>query len=139
MKPKYFVDANFWIYLNILKDDEHKVLINYIEEKIDQGIATNMLILDELLYISKRKYSVPYLSTLEFWKSVVVPISINLPLNNDIFTIFSDIVKNTSLKPADALHAALSLYNEIPYIISEDSDFDKISGLQRIWIDTKKE
>ncbi|MHC1628688.1 MAG: type II toxin-antitoxin system VapC family toxin [Candidatus Nezhaarchaeales archaeon] len=40
------------------------------------------------------------------------------------------------LKPSDAIHAATCIVNNIKYIVSEDQEFDKVEGIERLWIRT---
>ncbi|MBD3190307.1 MAG: PIN domain-containing protein [Candidatus Heimdallarchaeota archaeon] len=61
-----FIDANFLIYLNTTRDEnELEKYSNLLEGLLTHSFYTNLLVLDELLYISKRKYSVSYTLTFE--------------------------------------------------------------------------
>ena len=93
-----------------------------------------MLVLDELLHISKKKYNIPYDVSIQFIESIVFPYVEILPLRSEEFREASGIIKSFNIKPSDALHAAAMLMNDIPRIVSEDREFDKIKGLERIWI-----
>jgi len=50
-----------------------------------------------------------------------------------IFEQALEIIETTSLKgPKDAINVATMLTNKIPFIVSEDSDYDRVQLIQRI-------
>ncbi len=93
-----------------------------------------MLVLDELLYISKKKYSIPYSETLEFIEKVILPYVDILTLGPEEYTEARRFIADQRLPPSDALHAATAVINNLDAIASEDKHFDK-AGIKRIWIE----
>ncbi|MGC9105421.1 MAG: hypothetical protein ACP5HQ_03220 [Thermoprotei archaeon] len=58
-----FPDANFLIYLNL---NVSEVRDYYLRLLTQQSLFTDPLVLDEVLYVSKKKYGVEYSDTMEF-------------------------------------------------------------------------
>ena len=133
---KIFIDSNLLIYLNAIRSVEARAIYEnfYLNLLSENKVYTDVLVLDELLYISKRKYNIPYEVSIQFIESIVLPYVEILPLRREEFREASGIIKSFNIKPSDALHAAAMLMNDIPRIVSEDREFDKIKGLERIWI-----
>jgi len=133
---RVFIDSNLLIYLNALKSPELRARYEsfYLDLLSDNKAYTDVLVLDELIYISKRKYNVPYNISLEFLESIVLPYVEILPLGKREFDKASELLKSLNIKPSDALHAATMILNGISKIASEDKEFDKVKGVERIWI-----
>lgn len=129
-----FVDTNFWIYL--ISDDKeiHEKLIKLYEKYLPDGLVTNLLVFDEFLYITKRKYKIPYSASIDYWESIVQKSTTILPIDSRTYSNMRDTLLKTSLKSSDAIHVATMQIHEVDTIITEDNDFDKISNLNRIWI-----
>ena len=131
-----FIDANLLIYLNASLDPETRDLLEdfYIDVIAEYKAYTDILVLDELLYVSKHKYGVPYELTLEFIESIVEPYVTLIPLNNAIYECFKKTLAQHNLKPSDTIHLCAMKLQGINVIISEDKEFDKIHGIKRIWL-----
>ena len=82
---RVFIDANLLIYLNTIKNQSLRTIYEdyYIGLLRTNKLYTNVLVLDELLYISWKKYNVPYKLTIEFIDSIVLPYTTILSLNED--------------------------------------------------------
>ncbi|RLG73741.1 MAG: PIN domain nuclease [Thermoprotei archaeon] len=135
---KAFIDANFLVYLNTLRDRGVLSLFENFFEKLltEYVLFTDILVLDEVLYVSKSKYKVPYPITIKFLNRLI-PKYINIaPLTLKEYVKAVEIVEQYGLKPSDAIHAATCIINNIKYIVSEDQEFDKIKNIERIWIKT---
>jgi len=133
---KIFIDANLLIYLNTTKTPEwRKIYENfYLNLLLNYKAYTDILILDELLYTSKKKYNVPYNITIEFIESIVLPYIEILPLNEKEYKKAAELLKTHNIKPSDALHIATMTTNNITKIASEDKEYDKIKEITRIWL-----
>ncbi|MCD6469265.1 type II toxin-antitoxin system VapC family toxin [Candidatus Bathyarchaeota archaeon] len=131
-----FVDANLLIYLNASLDSETREILEafYIDVIAEHQTYTDILVLDELLYISKHKYGVPYRLTVEFIESLVEPYVTLIPLNNITYECLKKTVVQYGLKPSDAIHLCAMKARGINLIVSEDREFDKIQGIKRIWL-----
>ena len=135
-KELAFIDANFFIYLNCISDDMQRKPYEdfYVKIITSYKLSTDILVLDELIYISKKKYGVPYDLTIDFIKRAILPYVNILPINANILDEFLSTLELYSLKPSDAIHVAVMKMNNISVIVSEDDEFDKIPWIKRIWI-----
>jgi len=133
---KAFVDANLLIYLNTISELATRSMYEdfFIDLARKYRLYTDDLVLDELLYISKKKYGVPYEITFEFIDSIVMPYITVIPLGEEEFNEAREIILRYNLRPSDALHVGAMRSNGIKIIASEDADFDKVDGITRIWI-----
>lgn len=95
---------------------------------------TDILVLDELLYISRARYRVPYEITLSFIESVILPYVGILPLAEGEYRMAARMIEEFGIKPSDALHASAMMVNNIFKIATEDRDFEKIRKMERIWL-----
>jgi len=126
-----FLDANFIIYLNL---DVKKVENFYIKVLQEDQLALDPLVIDEVIYISKKKYNVNFNDTISFLDEVVLPNSLILPVRKEDYDKAKEIMLQYNLKPSDAFHVAIMLNNSISKIISEDKDFDRIKEIERLWL-----
>ena len=133
---KIFVDSSLLIYLNASKSPALRKIYEdfYISLFSDYKAYSDVIVLDELIYISKKKYNIPYEVTLEFTDSIVLPYVEILPLGEKEYEKASEILKTYNAKPSDALHVAAMNVNNVLMIASEDRDFEKIEGLKRVWL-----
>ena len=73
---KIFLDASFLVYLNIDIPEAEKI-DNLFKSLLKKELYTNALVLDEVIYISiyisKRKYGVPYEETIKFLDDIILP------------------------------------------------------------------
>lgn len=58
-----------------------------------------------------------------------------LPITLREYEVGKGIMLRYSIPPSDALHVAVMLNNSIKRILTEDSDFDRIQEVSRIWIE----
>ena len=126
-----FIDANFFIYLNCFTD---QYSTEYIEINNKYDLYTNILVFDELIYISGKKYNVAYNDTFDFISSSVLPFVNILDIGIDTYNKAVEIMEKYKLKPSDSIHIASMINNNINIMLSEDSDFNNIEGIKKIWI-----
>ncbi len=126
-----FLDANFLIYLNLGVREAEEFYAKLLSM---ETIAVNPLVLDEAIYISKKKYNVKFEDTIEFLDNIVLPYSIILPITQDDYNKAKEIILKYNLKPSDAFHVAVMLNNHINKILTEDKDFDNVKEIKRVWI-----
>jgi len=131
-----FLDANLLIYLNTIEDFVEKRRFSdfYLELLREDRCYIDALVLDEVLFVSKKKYAVPYELTCDFISLQVLPYVDVLPLAVEEYTIAAELVKSCALRPSDALHVGAMRVNNVKAIASEDVDFDSVDGLKRVWI-----
>jgi predicted nucleic acid-binding protein len=132
---RVFLDANLLIYLNTATEDTRRSYEDfYTELAANNRLYTDVLVLDELLYISRKRYNVPYPVTAEFIDDVVLPFTEILPLGLSEYHASAEMIEEARLKPSDALHLASMRLNSIETIASEDQELDKASKINRVWL-----
>jgi len=133
---RIFIDANLLVYLNTVKKPELRREYEAFYEDIilNHRACSDVLVLDEVLYISRKKYNVPYGITLKFIESVVVNYMEILPLRKAEYSEAAEILERHSMRPSDALHTAAMVLNHVPRIATEDAEFDKVKGIERVWM-----
>ncbi len=131
---KIFVDASLIIYLNIkLPEKEAKAVEDFYHNLLREELYTNVLVLDEAIYVSKKKYGVSVKETLELIDRVILPYVDILPLTIGEYLKAKEYLLKYNLNPSDALHLATMDNFKIRAIATEDKDFDK-THVKRIWI-----
>ncbi len=133
---KIFIDAHLLIYLNTLTDSRDRILYEnfYIDILTKYKPYTDVLVLNELIYISKKKYGIPYKISIEFIQSNILPYTSILSLSEDEYNYAAKILMEYGIKPSDALHLGAMINNGITLIASEDKEYDKIPTIKRLWI-----
>jgi len=131
---RIFLDASFIIYLNVDVSD-------YLAEKIDalyrqlmtnDKLYTDVLVLDEVIHVSRKKYKVPYSETINMLDEIVIPYVEVLPIGLMEYLKAKENMLKYNLKPSDAIHLAVIENNGLQAIVTEDEDFDRIT-IKRIW------
>ena len=133
---RIFIDSPLLIYLNTVREHTRReAYINFHTRLLrEHKPCTDILVLDELIYISRKKYGVPYNITLNFVKKAVMPYVTILKLGEEEYEHAEKILREYNLKPSDAIHIGAMLTNGITEIISEDKEYDKIPLIRRKWI-----
>ena len=129
---KIFLDASFLIYLNIDIPEADKI-DELFEQLLKEELYTNVLVIDEVIYISKRKYNVPYEETIKFIDDLILPVVEILPIGLEDYLKAREIVLNYNFKPSDAIHLAVIENNGLQAIVTEDKDFKRVP-IKVIWI-----
>jgi len=132
---KIFIDASLLIYLNVpMPENQTQLIYSFWKDLLSKHeIFTNLLVLDEVIYISKKKDDVEQKDTLEFIDHTILPHVEILPMGAELYPFFRLYTIKFSLKPSDALHAATVKRYGLDAIASEDRDFDR-AGIKRIWL-----
>jgi len=134
---KVFVDASLLVYLNVrMPEEEAKLIEKFWLDLVENHLLfTNVLVLDEVIYVSKKKYGVEYAETLEFIDKVVLPYVEILPIGLNEYLRAKELMSKYGLKPSDSIHAATVETKGLQAIATEDEDFDE-TGIKRIWLKT---
>jgi hypothetical protein len=119
--------------------DEKKALGEFFVKLLGEQLFTNMLVVDETLYLSRRKYGVPCHITLDFFKKIVLPYAEVVAIEEEDLLPAERYLLKYDLKLSDALHLATMEKAGVNRIVTEDSDFDGVEGVRRIWLDTPEE
>ncbi len=133
---KVFIDAPLLIYLNTMADSENRIPYEnfYLEVLAKHKSYTDVLVLDELIYVSRRKYNIPYGVSMEFIESNVLPYISIIALGEEEYRQAAKLLAKYNLKPSDALHLGAMANNGITAIVTEDREFDKIPAVKRLWV-----
>ncbi|ALM74457.1 type II toxin-antitoxin system VapC family toxin [Thermococcus barophilus] len=132
---RIFLDASFIIYLNVDVPDSlaEKIDALYKQLVTNSKLYTDVLVLDEVIHVSRKKYKVPYSETIGMLDEIIIPYVEVLPIGLMEYLKAKENILRYNLKPSDALHLAVIENNGIQAIVTEDKDFDKIP-IKRIWI-----
>ena len=103
---KIFLDASFLVYLNIDVAEAEKI-DELFKSLLKEDLYTDVLVLDEVIYISKRKYGVPYDETIKLLDDVILPNVKILPIRIDEYLKARENILKYNLKPSDAIHLAV--------------------------------
>ena len=103
---KVFIDANLLIYLNTITNTTVRRLyeIFYFDLLRKYKAYTDVLVSNELVYVSRKKYKIPYRTSLSFIKSSILPYVNILKLGEDEYIEVAKILSDYNIKPSDALH-----------------------------------
>ena len=131
---KVFLDSSFLIYLNTLRGNERKSIEGLFRSLLGETLFTNLLVVDELLYVSKRRYGFPHEVTLDFFQNLVLPYTEILPIEEEDVGPMRKYLLKYNLKPSDAIHLATMEKAGTNNIVTEDEELGKIPGIKRIWL-----
>ncbi len=132
---KIFVDASLLIYLNVkMPEDEAKLIEDFwLNLLLNNLLYTNVLVLDEVIYVSKRKYDVSPKDTIDFIDKAVLPYVDVLSIGLSEYLRAKELMVKYGLKPSDSIHVATIENHGLQAVATEDEDFEKV-GIKRLWI-----
>ena len=116
------------IYLNI----DIPEIDELFEQLLKEDLYTDVLVIDKVIYISKRKYNVPYEETIKFIDDLILPVAEILPISLEDYLKAREILKY-NFKPSDAIHLTVIENNSLQAIVTEDKDFKRVP-VKVIWI-----
>jgi len=130
----YFLDSTTLIHAIDKKAEYHKECINIISKaaKGEIGAATSLETLEETLFILSKLISpsTAVRVTRDYLKMAKIR---KYEMKLAIFEHALEIMEITPLKrPKDAINVATMLEYNIPKIVSEDTEYDKVDLIQRI-------
>ncbi len=129
---KIFLDASFLVYLNIDLPESEKI-DNLFRSLLREELYTDVLVLDEVIYISKRKYGISYNETIKFLDDLILPTVEVLPIGLEEYLKAKENILKYNLRPSDAIHFAVIESNGLQAIVTEDRDFQRVP-VKVIWI-----
>jgi hypothetical protein len=133
---KLFLDANLVVYLNTVTGEQRAIIDRFFKSLLREHLFTNMLVLDETLYVSRRKYAVPYAMTMGFLRRAFIPYTEIIPIAEEDLQATERYLADYNVKPSDAIHLATMDKVGITSIVSEDAELDAVKGIKRVWLDT---
>ncbi|MBS3796093.1 MAG: type II toxin-antitoxin system VapC family toxin [Candidatus Thorarchaeota archaeon] len=79
-----------------------------------------------------KKYGVSYNVTIDFIEEIIAPYTDILPLGLYEYRIAKDAILQYGFRPSDALHFGTMQNHDVTAIVTEDSDFDIVAGIDII-------
>ena len=122
------------IYLNTLTGEQRIRVEEFFTGLLKEELYTNLLVIDETLYISKSKYDVPYELTFSLLKTSVLPYTTIIPVEESDLSAVERYLSKYRLRPSDAIHLATMEKQGIANVASEDEDLDNVKEVRRIWL-----
>jgi predicted nucleic acid-binding protein len=116
--------------------DERSTIDRFFKSLLKEHLFTNMLVLDETLHVSRRRYTVPYAVTMEFLRRAFLPYTEIIPIAEEDLKATERYLTKYDVKPSDAIHLATMDKVGITSIVSEDEELDAVKGIRRIWLET---
>jgi len=103
---KVFIDACLFIYLNTLSDGEASAPYELFYESLLSKFKASVyaLVPDEVIYVSWRKYGVPYAASIDSIESAVLPYVSLLGLGEAEYGLAVEVLRRHGTKLSDALH-----------------------------------
>ena len=135
---RLFLDSSYLIYLRYSESDKvFNYVTNLLKESVERGdhLFVNMIIIDETLWVLTKKYKVPLDEVLELTDRLM-PLLEVVPIEYTDYDIMKESMMNYGLKPSDVLHIASMNKTKVQHIVSEDNEFDRVSWIKRIWLNT---
>lgn len=131
---KLFLDASFIIYLNTVVTGDRDSIDGLLKRILTEELYTNLLVIDETLYISLRKYKVPYATTMSFFEEVILPYTEVVPIDENDIENLQRFLTKYDMKPSDSIHLSSMGKKGVNSIVSEDTAFDRVEGINRVWL-----
>lgn len=131
---KVFLDSTLLIYLNTVTSDGRRIFDGFFKKLLGEVLFTNMLVLDEILYVSRRKFKVPYEITLGFLRNIILPYSRVISIDEGDIKPMEKYLRKYDLKPSDAIHLATMEKVGVAHIVTEDEEYDKVEEVRRVWL-----
>ncbi len=129
-----YLDANFIVFAYLLADKQATHARNILREIVGGKRAiTSSLALDEVMWVILKKklgHEMRHIIE-EVYKTKNVEVK-EVPSATPLRAL--DIMEKHNLKPRDAFHVAIMEHFGAKEIVSDDADFDRVPGIQRIKI-----
>ena len=127
-----YIDSNVFIFAATdkgkLGQNCRKIIQHINEQKM--ACAASFLVIDEVMWILKK--SVGRDSAIKITKAMLsMPIKW-VEVDKSVIIKTIGIFEKTTLDPRDAIHIASMKELGLSFIVSEDNDFDKVDGIQRV-------
>ena len=128
-----YVDANVLVYAlhpfdHAKQEGARKLLMRLCSK---QEAVTSALAVDELVWAIRREAGVAV--ALEVGRQAMVMPGLDFaPVRRRDMARALDLMADAKLDPRDAIHAGVAIESHCKRIASDDADFDRVPGIQRI-------
>ncbi|RZB33016.1 MAG: hypothetical protein AEth_00133 [Candidatus Argoarchaeum ethanivorans] len=127
-----YIDSNIFIFAATGKEElgqNCRKIIKLINEK-KITCAASFLVIDEVIWILKKNIGKD--SAIKITKAMLsMPIKW-IEIKKSVIIKMMDTYEKTTLDPRDAIHISSMKEVGLSVIVSEDDDFDKVEGIERI-------
>ena len=127
-----YIDSNIFIFAATDKDklgQNCREIIRLINEQKITCVAS-FLVIDEVMWILKKNIGRD--DAIKITKAMLsMPIKW-VEVDKSVIVKMIDIFEKTILDPRDAVHIASMKELGLSLIVSEDADFDKVKGIERV-------
>jgi len=133
---KLFLDSCYIIYLRYAADDriaDYATSVLRYATDMRAELVTNMIAIDEAVWILVKKYGIPQEEVFEFVDRLFPLLSI-VPLDSEDYALMKQTILTCGLRPSDSLHIASIKKSQATDLVSEDKHFDKIPTIKRLWL-----
>ncbi|CAD6493067.1 MAG: PIN domain protein [Candidatus Argoarchaeum ethanivorans] len=127
-----YIDSNIFIFAATGKEELgqncRKIIKLINEQKIT--CAASFLVIDEVIWILKKEVGKD--DAIKITKAMLsMPIKW-IEIKKSVIIKMMDTYEKTTLDPRDAIHISSMKEVGLSVIVSEDDDFDKVEGIERI-------
>ena len=127
-----YIDSNIFIFAATDKDElgqNCRIVMELINER-KINCAASFLVVDEVIWILKKR--VGKNDAVKIVKTMLsMPIKW-IDVDQSVIIRMVDVYGRTTLDPRDAIHVSSMKDAGLSVILSEDTDFDKVEGIERI-------
>ena len=116
--------------------DANKRVRGFYTRLLENDLSTDLLVVDETLYISRSKFRVPFDLTFKFLRTNILPYTDVISIEGSDIDHFESYLSRYHVSPSDAVHLAVMEKEGATRIASEDEEFDKVKEVKRIWLET---
>ena len=135
---KVFLDASYIIHLKYSQDDEiFEYCLDTFTKLANHEALVNIVVINEVVWILSRRYKIGQEEIFEFLDRILNFLTV-VPLNEEDYQIMRDFMQKYRLKPSDSLILSSMKKSKCSLIISEDTDFDRVDWVKRVWVDREK-
>ena len=127
-----YIDSNIFIFAAADKGTKGRTCREIIKLITERKIicTASTLIIDEVIWVLKKNIGKD--DAIKITKTMLsLPIKW-LDIDKSSIIRMIDIYEKTTLDPRDALHISSMIETGLSTIVSEDKDFDKVEGIERM-------
>ncbi|PWR73130.1 type II toxin-antitoxin system VapC family toxin [Methanospirillum stamsii] len=131
----YYIDANVFIYAAIDNSDKGRWSRDVLQRVENNNIKaiTSYLTWDEFTYALLKRINRAVAEEYSSFLFELHDLSF-IPVDEKIIKSAGYFFSHYKLKPRDAIHIATAMSFDVKYMISEDSDFESIPLIKRMWM-----
>ena len=130
-----YIDSNVFIFAALNNEElgnSAKLILEKVENRSIEA-STSSLTFDEVVWIVKKNRS--FEDAVSIGDAFLGMEGLHLiDVNQDLLALAISIMKKYKTDPRDSIHAATAITQKAAVVISEESDFDKITEIRKIGI-----